>query len=101
MCNPAGCTFCTLMSGFGAFFMFFLGICIKNNYEFVGEWYVHEEGRGSPTDDQITKAASSCFITGGVYIAFTVAQSAFATKTRRRNGHDACRRRRLVVCGSS
>ncbi|KAG2426513.1 hypothetical protein HXX76_011740 [Chlamydomonas incerta] len=72
MCSPAGCTFCTLISGFGAFFMFFLGICIGNNYEFVGEWYVHEEGRGSPTHEQITTAARNCYITGGIYIAFTV-----------------------------
>ncbi len=31
--SSAGCTFCTLMSGFGAFFMFFLGICISSGYE--------------------------------------------------------------------
>lgn len=29
----AGCTFCALISGFGTFFMFFLGICIKSGYQ--------------------------------------------------------------------
>ncbi|KAL6765409.1 hypothetical protein V8C86DRAFT_797143 [Haematococcus lacustris] len=72
MCNVAGCTFCTLMSVFGAFFMFFLGICIKSNYKFVGEWYLPEEGRGSPTDAQISLAASNCFAVGGIYIGFAV-----------------------------
>ncbi|KAG2485993.1 hypothetical protein HYH03_015315 [Edaphochlamys debaryana] len=70
MCNPVGCTFCALLSGFGAFFMFLLGICISNNYEFVGEWY--SPPVGSPSEAQIKKGATSCFITGGIYIGFTV-----------------------------
>ncbi|GLC47776.1 hypothetical protein PLESTB_000024500 [Pleodorina starrii] len=52
--------------------MFLLGICISNNYEYVGEWYKPEKGRGSPTPEQITEAAKNCFITGGIYIVFTV-----------------------------
>ena len=40
---------------------------------FIGEWYVHEKGRGSPTDAQISAASRNCFIVGGIYIAFTVA----------------------------
>ncbi|KAJ9507153.1 hypothetical protein QJQ45_004851 [Haematococcus lacustris] len=35
---------------------------------FVGEWYLPEEGRGSPTDAQISLAASNCFAVGGIYI---------------------------------
>lgn len=31
--TPAGCTFCAGTSLFGAFFMFMLGILIKNNYQ--------------------------------------------------------------------
>ncbi|MEW5320464.1 MAG: hypothetical protein WDW38_011535 [Sanguina aurantia] len=72
MCNAAGCTFCGMMSAFGAFFMIFLGICIKSNYTYVGDWYVAEVGRGSPTPEQINTASSNCFITGGIYIGFTV-----------------------------
>jgi hypothetical protein len=32
-CALAGCTFCSMTSAFGAFFMFLLGILIKNNYQ--------------------------------------------------------------------
>lgn len=53
--------------------MFLLGILISNNYEFIGDWYVHEKGRGSPTDAQIATASKNCFIVGGIYIAFTAA----------------------------
>lgn len=75
MCSVAGCTFCAMMSGFGAFFMFFLGILIRNDYAFIGEWYKPEEGRGTPTEEQIHKASSNCFITGAIYIAFTIGAS--------------------------
>jgi hypothetical protein len=39
---------------------------------FIGEWFIPEEGRGSPTKEQTATAARNCFITGGIYIAFTV-----------------------------
>ncbi len=39
---------------------------------FIGEWYKPEEGRGTPTEEQIHKASSNCFITGAIYIAFTI-----------------------------
>ncbi|PNH00851.1 hypothetical protein TSOC_013302 [Tetrabaena socialis] len=42
---------------------------------FVGEWYERTEGRGSPTKEQIATASRNCFITGGIYVAFTVMAS--------------------------
>jgi hypothetical protein len=32
-CSSAGCTFCSMVSAFGTFFMFLLGLLIKNNYK--------------------------------------------------------------------
>lgn len=72
MCNAAGCTFCAMISGFGAFFMFFLGICIKSGYQFVGEWY-HPASEGAPTNEQTSKASGNCFAVGGIYLGFTLA----------------------------
>lgn len=31
--SSAGCTFCSMVSAFGTFFMFLLGLLIKNNYK--------------------------------------------------------------------
>ena len=53
---------------------------------FVGEWYVHEEGRGSPTHEQISTASRNCFITGGIYIAFTVLVSRGSALQAARSG---------------
>ena len=39
---------------------------------YVGEWYHPEEGRGSPTQDQIDLASGNCFIVMAIYIGFTV-----------------------------
>jgi len=55
--------------------MFFLGIMISRNYEFVGEWYTPLSGRGSPTQEQIKEASKNCFVVGAIYIAFTVLAS--------------------------
>ncbi|GAX74492.1 hypothetical protein CEUSTIGMA_g1941.t1 [Chlamydomonas eustigma] len=72
MCNAAGCTFCAGMSVFGAIFMAILGICIKANYPYVGEWYMPIGDRGSPTQAQIDQASGNCFIVMGIYMGFTV-----------------------------
>lgn len=72
MCSPAGCTFCAGTSLFGAFFMFMLGILIKNNYQFIGEWYEKEEGHHAPTEEQIEEGSRSCFIVGGIYLGWVV-----------------------------
>lgn len=72
MCNVPCCTFCAMVSVFGTFFMFLLGILIKNNYQFIGEWYEPEEGKHAPSEEQISKASTSCFIVGGMYIGFLV-----------------------------
>jgi len=63
-----------MISVFGAIFMFIMGVCIKNNYKYVGEWYKPEElpvPRGSPTQAQIDEAAKNCFIVMAMYIGFT------------------------------
>eukprot|EP00798_Chlamydomonas_sp_ICE-L_P003804 gene3804-13874_t len=67
-----GCTFCSMISIFGACFMFFLGCVIKANYPYVGEWYEPEAGRGSPNELQIATAAKNCFIVMGIYLGFAV-----------------------------
>lgn len=72
MCNVAGCTFCAGASAFGAFFLFLLGILIKSNYQHIGEWYEPEPPHHAPTPEQIEKGARSCFITGAIYIGWTV-----------------------------
>jgi len=60
------------MSAFGAAFMAFLGVCIQHNYKFIGEWYMPEEGRGSPSGDQIKMASDNCFKVVYIYLAFMV-----------------------------
>mmetsp|Transcript_12963 Transcript_12963/g.22883 ORF Transcript_12963/g.22883 Transcript_12963/m.22883 type:complete len:101 (+) Transcript_12963:107-409(+) len=91
MCSALGCTFCAFMSAFGTFFMFFIGICIKSGYEFVGEWYTpvrdHETDeplQGSPTQEQTDKAAQSCFAVGGIYLGFTLLAIALTCYYNRR-----------------
>lgn len=33
----------------------------SHEYRYIGEWYIPEEGRGSPTGDQTQAAANNCF----------------------------------------
>jgi hypothetical protein len=71
MCNPAGCTFCAVISVFGTFFMFMLGILIQSNYAFIGEWYEPEShAGGAPSQEQIDIGAKNCFIVGAIYLGF-------------------------------
>jgi hypothetical protein len=39
---------------------------------FIGEWYEPEPPHHAPTEDQIAKAARSCFIVGGIYLGWMV-----------------------------
>ncbi|KAI8463007.1 MAG: hypothetical protein J3K34DRAFT_445632 [Monoraphidium minutum] len=72
MCGVAGCSICAGASIFSAFFMFLLGILIKNNYQFIGEWYEKEPPHYAPTEEQISEASRSCFIVGAIYIGWMV-----------------------------
>jgi len=72
MCNVAGCTFCAGTSIFAAFFMFLLGILIKNNYQYIGEWYEAEPPHHAPTREQIDAGSKSCFTVGAIYIGWAV-----------------------------
>mmetsp|Transcript_29948 Transcript_29948/g.88842 ORF Transcript_29948/g.88842 Transcript_29948/m.88842 type:complete len:86 (+) Transcript_29948:205-462(+) len=72
MCNPTACTFCALMSIFGAIMMFIVGILVSHNYPYLGEWYEPEEGHELPTDAQIATASTNCFTVMGIYMGFTV-----------------------------
>lgn len=69
--NKTGCTLCAGASIFSAFFMFLLGVLIKSNYQFIGEWYEAElPGHHAPTEDQIAEASRNCFIVGAIYLGW-------------------------------
>lgn len=61
------------MSIFGAFFMGLLGVLIKHNYMYIGEWFEPEvKGSGAPTEEQIESSSTNCFIVMAVYLGFLV-----------------------------
>jgi len=69
------CTFCAGLSAFGVVFMTGLGVLIRHNYQFIGEWYEAEPGHGAPTGEQRDAASSNCFLVAGIYLGWV----AFAT----------------------
>lgn len=66
------CTFCAGLSAFGVFFMTMLGVLIRHNYQFIGEWYEPEGGRHAPTLEQQDAASKNCFLVAGIYLAWVV-----------------------------
>lgn len=72
MCSPTMCTFCAGLSAFGVFFMTMLGVLIRHNYQFIGEWYEPEPGHHAPTQEQQDAASKNCFLVAGIYLAWVV-----------------------------
>jgi len=64
------CTFCAGLSAFGVFFMTLLGVLIRRNYQFIGEWYEPEPGHHAPTLEQQDAASKNCFLVAGIYLGW-------------------------------
>ncbi|KAF8072349.1 hypothetical protein HT031_000008 [Scenedesmus sp. PABB004] len=67
--------------------MFLLGVLIKNNYQFIGEWYEKEPPHHAPTAEQVAEGSRSCFIVGGIYLAWMAVQRAELARQQ----HHRCR----------
>lgn len=77
---------CAMISVFGAVFCGVLAICIGNNYQYLGEWYVTTEPHDSFKTQQ-TNAVKNCWIVAGIYgalaIVSTIGSCYYSAKAKR------------------
>eukprot|EP00884_Botryococcus_braunii_P003903 jgi/Botrbrau1/13513/Bobra.0347s0001.1 len=73
MCGPTGTLFCLGMSVFGCLFMGAMAIMLKNNYEYLGEWYETSEPNHPGYAEQRAKAMHNCWTVSGIYGGIAVA----------------------------
>ncbi|CAL5220523.1 g2555 [Coccomyxa viridis] len=67
-----GAMACMGMSIFGALFMGGMALMLKNDYQYMGEWYDTSEDNYAPYAEQKANAMHNCWVVAGIYLGFAV-----------------------------
>ncbi|KAK9905107.1 hypothetical protein WJX75_009725 [Coccomyxa subellipsoidea] len=67
MCGPAGTMFCLGMSIFGSIFMGAMALMLKNEYQYLGEWYDTSEPDHPSYQEQRAAAMHNCWTVAAIY----------------------------------